>query len=116
MVFEDGDDEKGSWIEAMKAVTGRTPGFEFKKDDLEKGIIAFTPLQAADILAYESQKLTQRFDEPMKGITLRFPYQELEKTSGDIKILRDEGAKIHEELMRVLRYFDANPLGSRPVQ
>lgn len=63
MVFEDGDDEQETLTRTMKDLTGRKPSYEPKKDDPEKGISAFTPLQAADILAYESQKLTQKFDD-----------------------------------------------------
>jgi hypothetical protein len=88
LVFEDGDAEKGTLIEAIKHVTGRSPSFESKKDIPEKSIVGFTPLQAADILAYEIQKVTQaegfRFDEK----PFRFPYQQLEKTQGDIRMLR----------------------------
>ena len=115
MVFEDGDDEKGSLIDAMKEVTGRTPSFEAKKDDPAKDIEAFTPLQGADILAYETQKLTQKFDQRF-DIKLRFPYHQLEKISGDIRVLRPDGAKLMDEFLRVVNYFDKNPLGSATVQ
>jgi hypothetical protein len=116
VVFEDGDDDKGSLIEAMKHVSGHTPSFEFKKDDAEKGIIAFTPLQAADILAYEGQKLTQRYDSPARGIALRFPYQELEKIPGDIRVMREDDATAHDEFFRVVRYFNEHPLKPGPMQ
>jgi hypothetical protein len=116
MVFEDGDLEKGSLIDAIKDLTGRSPAFELKKDDPEKGLLAFTPLQAADILAYEAQKLTQKFDDPVNGIDLRFPYHELERIPGDIKVLRPDGVHMLDEMMRVVQFFEKNPLPPKTVQ
>ena len=57
-VFEDGDEDRGSLIDVMKELTGKEPIFRPKKDDPEKQIVAFTPLQAADILAYEVKQIT----------------------------------------------------------
>jgi len=113
IVMEDGDPEKGTFIEAINHVTGREPSFESKKDIPKKGIAAFTPLQAADILAYEMQKLTQRFEERLDGMSFRFPYHQLERIHGDIKVLGSEGTQMLDEVMRVTRYFDINPLGSK---
>jgi len=116
IVFENGDTEKGSLIAALQDLTGTVPSFEPKKDDPERGIAAFTPLQAADILAYEAQKLTQKFDDPVNGIDLRFPYHELERIPGDIKVLRPDGVHMLDEMMRVIQFFEKNPLPSKTVQ
>jgi hypothetical protein len=116
IVMEDGDLKKGTLIEAIKHVTGREPFFGSKKDIREKGIVAFTPLQAADILAYEMQKLTQRFEDRLDGMSLRFPYHQLEQIPGGIKVLGSKGTEMLDEIMRVTRYFDTNPLGSQSVR
>jgi hypothetical protein len=116
MVFEDGDTDKGTLIDAIKELSGRTPSFESKKDIPEKGIEAFTPLQGADILTYEAQKLTQKFHRSMEGIALRFPYHQLEQIPGGIRILRAENVPPLDEMLKVFRFFDANPLGKKTVQ
>ncbi len=116
IVMEEGDNEKGTLIEAIKHVTGGEPSFGSKKDIPEKGVVAFTPLQAADILAYEMQKLTQRFEDRLDAMSLRFPYYQLEQIHGDIKVLGPKGTEMLEEIMRVTRYFDINPLGSQTVR
>jgi hypothetical protein len=115
MVFEDGDEDKGSLIEAIKQITGRAPSFEFKKDDPQKGIVAFTPLQASDILAYEIQKMTGMEGRPLDE-PFRFPYAQLEKLPGDIRMLRHGGAKVIDEFTRVVQFFDDNPLPKPTVQ
>lgn len=110
MVFEDGDGDKGSLISAMKEVTGRSPSFEPKKDNPEKEILAFTPLQASDILAYEIQKITQCGTDALDSVKFRFPIVQLEKLPGDIRILQREGAQLMDEFMRVVLHFKNNPL------
>jgi hypothetical protein len=115
MVFEDGDEDKGSLIEAVKQITGRAPSFEFKKDDAQKGIVAFTSLQASDILAYEIQKLSKKEARPVDE-PFRFPYGQLEKIPGDIRVLRADGAKVVDEFTRVVQFFDDNPLPKPTVQ
>ena len=116
IVFENGDTDKGSLIAALQDLTGTVPSFELKKDDPERGIVAFTPLQAADILAYEAQKLTHKFDDPVNTVSLRFPYHELELVPGDIKVLRPDGAHMLDEVARVIQFFEKNPLPNKTVQ
>lgn len=100
----------------MEEITGRTPSFEYKKDDPEKGIVAFTPLQASDLLAYEIQKMTQNEGRPMDEFSFRFPYEQLEKVPGDIRMLQAGGTKLIDEWWRVQKYFDANPINGGSVQ
>lgn len=109
MVFEQGDEDVGTLINVMKAATGVIPSFGHKKDNPEKGIVAFTPLQASDILAYEVQKLVGMEGRP-HGEPFRFPYHQLEKIPGGINLLSDRGAKIHESAFSVMEYFYKNPL------
>lgn len=116
MVFEHGDANRGTLIKAMEEITGRVPDFEFKKDDPEKGRVAFTPLQASDILAYEIQKQTQDLNRPVDEVTLRFPYTQLEKILGDVKMLKAEGTKQLDQALKVQQYFNENPLGGGTAQ
>jgi hypothetical protein len=57
-VFEDGDLGKGNLIKRFASDLAMTPIFESKKDKASENgkISAFTPLQAADFLAYEILK------------------------------------------------------------
>jgi hypothetical protein len=116
MIFEQGDDGKGALIKAMEDITGQTPMFRHKRDDKAKDITAFTPLQASDVLAYEIQKLTTAEGKPIGEVTFRFPYAELEKMPGDIRVLRSQGAGLIDEWMKVQKYFDDNPLPKPTVQ
>jgi len=116
MVFEDGDADKGTLIRAVKEMTGRTPSFESKKDIPDKGIAGFTPLQASDILAYEAQKQTQDLGRPIDEVTFRFPYYQLEKIPGDVRVLKAEGAELMDTALKVFKYFNDNPLGGGTVQ
>jgi len=61
-VFEDGDKGKGKLIERFEYDGFGTPDFEYKKDTTKKGIFhqAFTPLHAADWLAYEMFQVAKR--------------------------------------------------------
>jgi len=115
MVFEQGDEGTGTVIDAFIKATGRTPSFEHKKDIPEKGIVGFTPLQAADILAYEVQKITQLHEKP-RPEHFRTPYMELEKIPGDIRLLTEEGAMVQDHVLKVLEYFKGNPLGGGKPQ
>lgn len=114
-MFEDGDSDKGTLIEAVKEMTGRTPNFEYKKDDTEKGILAFTPLQASDILAYETQKITSQDKRPWDEVRIRYPYTQLEKIPGDIRMLQPTGAQFLDQWLKVYKYFDENPLTGNPI-
>lgn len=110
MIFEDGDHEKGTLMKAMREITGQSPIFREKKDKPEEGIVGFTPLQAADILAYEVQKLTTQDGRSLDEIPFRFPYGQLERVPGDIRMLRADGTKLMDEFLRVTHYFNVNPL------
>jgi hypothetical protein len=116
LVFEDGDADKGTLIEAVKEMTGRTPAFESKKDIPEKEIVGFTPLQAADILAYEAQKQTQDLGKFIDQVRFRFPYNQLERIPGDVRVLKEAGTEIMVTGMKVTRYFSEHPLGGGKPQ
>ena len=115
MVFEQGDEDVGTLINVIRAATGVIPSFRHKKDNPEKGIVAFTPLQAADILAYEVQKLVAKDGRP-PGESFRFPYQQLEKIPGGMNLMSDRGAQIHASAFSVMQYFRENPLGGNLPQ
>jgi hypothetical protein len=115
LVFEQGDEDVGTLINAMKAASGVIPAFRHKKDNPEKGIVAFTPLHAADILAYEVQKLVGKEGRPVDE-PFRFPYYQLEKILGGINLLSERAAAIQEKTLSVLEYFRKNPLNSGIVQ
>jgi hypothetical protein len=61
-VFEDGDAGKGKLIERFEYDGFGTPIFRHKKDTILNGIVhsAFTPLHAADFLAYEMFQVAKR--------------------------------------------------------
>ena len=66
LVFEDGDLGKGHLIDRLKKDGFGTPIFRLKKDTEISGYnsLAFTPLQAADFLAYEIFLANKRWDNP----------------------------------------------------
>jgi hypothetical protein len=111
-VFEDGDADKGTLMEAVKKVSGSYPIFRPKKDDPDKGIEAFTPLQASDILAYEIKKITDTIEQVLpEGFRFRFPYEQLSKIAGEPRILNFESVPIGNMLFKVDQYFEEHPLG-----
>jgi hypothetical protein len=61
-VFEEGDSGKGKLIERFQFDGFGTPIFRYKKDTTMKGIFheGFTPLHAADFLAYEMFQVAKR--------------------------------------------------------
>lgn len=63
-VFEDGDPGKGKLIERMEHDAFPTPVFWPKKDAVRDGVEypGFTPLQGADILAFELYLATKRLE------------------------------------------------------
>jgi hypothetical protein len=115
MLFEQGEDEVGTLIDTLRVATGVIPSFGHKKDNPQKGIVAFTPLQAADLLAFEVQKLAGMEGRP-KDTPFRFPYYQLEKIPGGMNLMSDRGAQIHASAFSVLQYFRENPLGSNLPQ
>lgn len=81
-IFEDGDVGKGKVLEAVKFINGGIePLFRPKKDNPDKGIVGFTPLQAADILAFEVKKAANDAflanGQIPKGYVFRFPWIQL---------------------------------------
>jgi hypothetical protein len=116
LVFEDGDLDKGTLMNAVKKITDATPTFRHKKDDPARGIEAFTPLQSSDILAYEIIKIAREFDSLPANFQFRFPYRELDRVPGVIRVLTPESVRQTEEYMGVVNYFDKYPLGSEEEQ
>jgi hypothetical protein len=78
-VLVDGGHGRDKLAERVKALTGAIPAFRPKNDSPE--IKAFTPLQAADILAYEMSLLTRR-GTPRESFT--YPFHELKQMPGGI--------------------------------
>jgi len=115
LFFEDGDHEQDSLRRAIREVTGQSPSFRAKQDIADKNVLAFTPLQASDILAYEIQKICQDAGQPIDDVHFRFPYVELDRIPGGIRMLRNEGATVLDEFLKVQAYFEKNPL-PLPVQ
>jgi len=112
-IFEDGDTDKGTLIDAIKSATGQSPIFRQKKDCPEKGIIAFTPLQAADILAYETKKIADKVGHLLPAdFKFRFPFQELNQMAEEPTIFNHESAVVFDELARIDQYFEQHPLRS----
>ena len=114
--FEDGDIDKGTLMKVIKDKTGADPIFRPKVDDPDKGVVTFTPLQAADIFAYEVKQVADEIGHilPM-DFRFRFPYTQLHKIRGEPRIFNLDGASVAEMLGRVDQYFIENPL-SKNVQ
>jgi hypothetical protein len=116
LVFEDGDADKGSLIKIIKEITGTEPIFRPKCDRPEKEKPGFTPLQASDILAYETMKVLVKIDKPGFDLQFRYPYKQLEHIPGVVRVLTPEIGPELEDALRVDEYFSKNPLGGDPVQ
>jgi hypothetical protein len=85
-VFEDGDFNKGDLMRRMKEDGFATPIFEPKTDRPGRNGIpvpGFTPLQAADILAYEYMLAVERERDP-KFPTSRWGHVRFDEMPGDI--------------------------------
>ena len=103
LVFEQGDPGAGTVIDVITRATGVAPLFEPKKDNPDRGVVGFTPLQAADILAYEIQKITQLEGHVItENFRFRFPYQQLEKIPGDVRLMTQQGADIYSSGLAIM--------------
>jgi hypothetical protein len=92
-VFEDGDIGKGRLMERMSRDGYPTPDFRRKKDSYTpEGILipAFTPLQAADFLAYELFEGTKKIETDGSVDNLRWPLQEFLSMTGEPGIYEEE--------------------------
>ncbi len=102
---------KGKLITPMRRACGVAPTFRTKKDDPTGGGAGFSPLHAADILAYEVLKLAEDFNRPLPAdFQFRFPYRQLEKIPGCPRLLDSDGAEWTRELVSVDRHFAQHPL------
>jgi hypothetical protein len=116
-VFEQGDQDRGSLIKVVREFTGRDPIFRPKKDDPVKNVLAFTPLHAADILAYEVKKIADNIDHLLpEDFQFRFPYQQLNKIPGEPRVLSFDRITEVDMLVRINEYFAKFPLGGETVQ
>jgi hypothetical protein len=82
-IFEDGDIGKGKLIERMNRDGYPTPDFRKKKDTIAPDGItlpAFTPLQAADFLAYEIFSSVKKTETTGSSDDLRWAMEEFIKT------------------------------------
>src|SRR5882724_6897842 len=94
LVFEDGDLHKGKLMDSFKQHGFPAPSFEPKKDGIDRhglAVQAFTPLQAADILAYEILNAYTKIDAGKPLPKLRWPYKQLETIPGELKIRTPNG-------------------------
>jgi hypothetical protein len=97
-IFESGDLGKGKLDDAVTfANGGLRPHFRSKKDIPEKDIVGFTPLQAADILAYETIKAARHASFSTgtvpPGYVFRFPYRQLSAIPGQVKMWNDDSSR-----------------------
>jgi hypothetical protein len=103
LVFEEGDLGKGALMERIRTLTGQDPIFRRKKDSPQEGITGFTPLQAADILAYEVKKLTDEVGGVLADdFQLRFPYRQLNLIQGEPRIFTLETVRVAEMYARAI--------------
>jgi hypothetical protein len=113
-IFEDGDDGKGQLEETVRFVNGVRPIFRAKKDNPDKGIVGFTPLQAADILAFEIKKAADdasfKNGQVPNSYQFRFPYTQLNTILGQPRMWNMGSSSDVDEISRVDRHFQNNPL------
>jgi len=85
-IFEAGDRHRGRLMERMEQDAFPPPIFRPKKDVVRDGVLCpgFTPLQAADILAYEHFLATKRWE------ATRWAFGELDKYFGSYDVYRRE--------------------------
>jgi hypothetical protein len=86
-VFEDGDLDKGLMIKRFETDRYPTPIFRAKKDTLDEHTgrlkLAYTPLQAADWLAYELFLAKKKSSLGVDLADFRWAYKEFEKMQGE---------------------------------
>jgi hypothetical protein len=110
LVFENGDLGKGHLMDRLKNDSFGTPIFRLKKDTetLQGKRLAFTPLQAADFLAYEIFLANKRWEEP--GYKARWGMEEFHRMMGDlVRLDEEELGNLNEDLSfteRLEKWFD----------
>jgi hypothetical protein len=102
-------------MKAINTATGSDPIFRSKKDIPDRNIIGFTPLQPADILAFEIKKLASEVSLkngqiPM-GHAFRFPWQQLNRIQGQPRLWDIGSSSESDGLAGVYRYFIEHPFG-----
>ena len=102
-VFEAGDRHRGRLMQRMEQDAFPPPIFRPKKDVVRDGVLCpgFTPLQAADILAYEHFLATKRWE------ATRWAFWELDKYPPGV--LTTYTAENIQELENLLRLVRDNP-------
>ena len=103
-VFEDGDRDQKTLRYAVKRITGVSPSFRFKRDNPKRKIIAFTPLQAADLLAYLLKKVEDAQGPLPQDYRFILPYQNLEKMLGQPKVFNLESVNDLEPFLRAFAH------------
>jgi hypothetical protein len=101
LVFEEGDQGQTELTERLRADTGKTPIFKFKKDTLmPDGSIepGFVPLQAGDWLAYEIQHATVQFEEDRLN-HFRWPMEEFDRVLGEPTTYTAEDVEKFDKLL-----------------
>jgi hypothetical protein len=114
-VFEEGDEGAGNLMKSMLRDGYPSPQFGAKKDGVDPDgnpIVAYTPLQAADLLAYEVFRLYDDISEGKgrfsKEDKWRWAMQEFLKTPGDWGYYTPKNLdEINEKLRTLIE--DANP-------
>jgi hypothetical protein len=89
MIFEDGDSDKGTLLDLLKADGYPVPIFKLKKDAIKKGLVvkAAVPLQAADLLASECFEPMREMEQLGYITGIRWQYEELDKVPGSPKAI-----------------------------
>jgi hypothetical protein len=86
IIFEDGDLDKGKLIQRMKDDGYPAPSFKPKKDTSGKdGLLrpGYTPLQAADLWAYELFQADMKVQRDGPQAKFRWGFEQLHKISGE---------------------------------
>jgi len=113
-VFEDGDLDKGKLIARFSKDGYPAPIFKPKKDTLNRktGLIVpgYTPLQAADLWAYELFQADKRAKRGVPFEDFRWAFKELDKMPGE------PGVYLQKDMRRLDNMLAQKRSGSRLIQ
>lgn len=105
--FEHGDAASGSLDAALRPY-GIRPRYEYKKDNEKTGELAFSPLHAADMLAYEMTKMASVEYVPGQPLRFRHPYDVFERITGQLLFMSDTNLDALDGLLSGFKTLNPN--------
>lgn len=114
-VFEEGDEGEGRLSERMRADGYQSPIFLPKTSYISADgalVEAFTPLQAADLLAYEIGKAIRDFEQRGPLDRLRKPLEMLEQIPGEIGEFTAKDMTALDNALKDIQQRNRAPIGA----